>query len=89
MFLTVTDWTPVLPSVTLPNARLVGRIDIAGAAAALPVPLRATVEGDVGALLTIDTLPGALPVVVGANFTLKLAEAPAATVAGVAIPLTA
>jgi hypothetical protein len=77
----------VLPSVTLPNVRLPGRIDIAGVAAAVPVPERVTDEVEAGALLKIDTLPVAPPVVVGANFTLKVAKAPAAMVAGVTIPL--
>lgn len=78
----------MVPSVTLPNARLAGRTEIAGAAGAVPVPDIETAEGDVGALLEIETLPGALPAVIGANLTPKLADPPAATVAGNDIPLT-
>ena len=88
VFFTVTDCTPVVPSVTSPNARVAGRIEIAGAEGAVPVPLRVTEDGDEGALLVIATLPGALPAVVGANTTLKLADVPAATVAGTEIPVT-
>lgn len=87
-FVMVTDCTPLVPSVTLPNARLPGRIEIAGAAAAVPVPVNETEDGEVGALLITVTLPGRLPVDVGANCTLKLADAPAVTVAGTVIPLT-
>jgi len=35
--------------------------------AATPVPLKATSAGELGALLTIVTLPLAFPAVVGAN----------------------
>ena len=73
----------------LPKDSAAGLTEIAGVAFGVPVPLKPTNDGDVGALLTIETVPAALPVVVGANFTLKLADVPAATVAGVAIPLTA
>jgi hypothetical protein len=72
----------------LPNESEDGLTEIAGVGSAVPAPVIVTAEGDVGALLEIDTLPAALPVVVGANFTMKLVDAPAATVAGVAIPDT-
>jgi hypothetical protein len=55
--------------------------------AATPVPLRATVEGDVGALLVIVIVAGKLPAVVGANVALKVVLAPAAIVAGAANPV--
>jgi hypothetical protein len=55
--------------------------------AATPVPVRATVEGDVGALLVIVIVPGRLPAVAGENAALKVVLAPTATVVGVANPL--
>jgi hypothetical protein len=58
----VADW----PTVTLPNERLAGETAIAGEGAGCPVPLNATVEGDVGASLVMEMLPELLPVVVGA-----------------------
>ena len=42
----------------------------------MPVPLNATLSGDPGALLEIDTLPLALVVVVGENVTLKVTLPP-------------
>ncbi len=84
----MTLFVPLVPIFILPNASEKGVTEIAGVGSGVPAPLSATDEGDVGALLEIDTLPAALPVVVGANFTVKLAEAPAATVAGVTIPAT-
>ena len=85
-FVIVSACVPVVPSVTLPNAIVVELTEIAGAVAT-PVPVSATLEGEVGALLVMDTLPGKLPTVVGANVTLKLVELPAEIVAGVARPL--
>jgi hypothetical protein len=87
-FVIVSDCVPVVPSGTFPKATVVELTEIAGAAGAVPVPVIETAEGDVGALLEMETLPGALPVVAGANLTLKLAVPPAATLAGKAIPLT-
>jgi hypothetical protein len=49
---------------------LVGCVVIAGATAA-PMPESATTRGEFVALLTTVTLPGRLPVEVGANVTLK------------------
>ena len=42
----------------------------------MPVPLNATLSGDPGALLKIETLPLALVVVVGENVTLKVTLLP-------------
>jgi hypothetical protein len=58
----VADW----PTVMFPNERLAGETAIPGAGAACPVPLSATIEGDVGASLVMEILPELLPVVVGA-----------------------
>jgi hypothetical protein len=52
-----------------------------------PVPERATVSGEFVALLITVTLPGRLPVEVGANMTLKEVDCPAARLSGSAIPL--
>jgi len=51
------------------------------------VPLRAIVLGELGALLTSETLPDTLPVAVGANPTLKVLDCPAARVSGNVSPL--
>src|SRR5437870_5618382 len=63
--------TPLLPTSTLPKLtseeRSVGRD-------CTPVPLRAMVMGELGASLTSEMLPDALPVVVGANCTLKVLD---------------
>ena len=72
----------------LPNESDAGLTEIAGVGSGVPVPVIVTVDGDVGAVLEIETVPAALPVDAGVNFTVKLADAPAATVAGVAIPVT-
>src|SRR3989442_12880916 len=45
------------------------------------------VLGELGASLTSETLPDALPVVVGANCTLKVLDCPAARVSGKVSPL--
>jgi hypothetical protein len=85
-FVMVTDFVPVVPSVIFPKATVVELTEIAGAVAT-PVPVIETVDGEFGALLEIETLPGRLPAVVGAKVTLKLAELPAEIVEGVVSPL--
>lgn len=60
-----------VPVVTLPKLRLVGlmpRVNVA----AIPVPLRPTEVGEVGALLTIETLPDAEPTTVGRKATVMV-----------------
>ena len=52
----------------------------------MPVPESATASGELAALLTTVTLPGRLPVAVGANVTLNEVDCPAARVRGSAIP---
>ncbi len=57
-----------VPVATLPKLRLVGlmpRVKVA----AIPVPLRPTEVGEVGALLTIEILPDAEPTTVGRKAT--------------------
>jgi hypothetical protein len=86
LFLSVTFFELVAPELTLPKAKLVGFADRT-TVPATPVPVRATVEGEVGALLVIVMLPGRLPAVVGAKWAMKVVFAPAATVLGVASPV--
>ena len=86
LLVSVTLLELVTPSLTVPNAKLVGFADSI-IVPAMPVPLSATVEGDVGALLVIVIVPGKLPVVIGAKVALKVVLAPTAIVVGVANPL--
>src|SRR5437879_11544738 len=65
--------TPVLPTSTLPKLTLGGVTESCGCT---PVPLRAMVLGELGALLTSERLPDTLPVAVGANCTLKVLDCP-------------
>ena len=63
-FVKVMTWEPLLPTRTLPKLTLEG---FAESVACVPVPLNEIMAGDPGALLVIEMLPEALPVVVGAN----------------------
>src|SRR5437899_9149182 len=74
----------VLPTSTLPRLALGGVMESCGCT---PVPLRAMVLGELGALLTSDTLADTLPVAVGANCTLKVLDWPAGRVSGNVDPL--
>src|SRR5207245_3969304 len=76
-----------VPVVTLPKLRLVGlvpRVRIA----AIPVPLRPTEVGEVGALLTIEMLPDAEPITVGRKATVIVVCCPAFTFKDSENPLT-
>jgi hypothetical protein len=64
LFVRVIAWELLVPVVTFPKAALVGLEEICGCVA---VPLSAIVRGEPVALLVIETLPLALPAVVGAN----------------------
>jgi hypothetical protein len=75
-----------LPFVMLPKLRLLG-FTLIVRVAATPVPLRATVAGEFGALLTIETEPLTLPAACGAYFTLKFPLWPGASVSGSTSPL--
>jgi len=68
-----------VPVLTFPNARLVP-LNESVCETATPVPLNATVVGELGELLTMLTEPARLPAVVGANTALNVALAPAAIV---------
>jgi hypothetical protein len=76
-----------LPTFTLPKLKLAGVSEIV-LVAAVPVPLNATVAGEFGELLTIDTVPLALPAACGAYCTLMFPLCPGVSVIGRAIPLT-
>src|SRR5437879_2426686 len=76
--------TPLLPTSTLPKLTLGGVTESCGCT---PVPLRAMVLGELGALLTSETLPDTLPVAVGANCTLKVLDCPGGSVSGNVSPL--
>lgn len=87
VFVTVTLFELELPAFTFVKLRLLGFEDKV-TDAAVPVPLSASTLGELGALLTMLTVPLRLPAVVGANRTLNVAVLPAAIVAGVTSPLT-
>src|SRR5207245_2891624 len=71
--------TPVAPTSTLPKLTLGGVTESCGCT---PVPLRAMVLGAFFAYTTLYRSPDALPVVAGANCTLKVLDCPAARVSG-------
>src|SRR2546426_840957 len=75
---------PVLPTSTLPKLTLGGVTESWGCT---PVPLRAMVLRELGALLMSETLPDTLPVAVGANCTLKVLDCPGGRVTGNVSPL--
>ena len=63
-FVSIIDWDPLLPTRTLPKLTLDGFAD---RVACVPVPVKAIVAGEPGALLVSEMLPVALPAIVGAN----------------------
>ena len=69
-FVRVTVCETVLPTDTLPKVTLAGLIVSCGCDA-VPDPDKAITSGEPGALLTMETLPAALPAVVGANFAVN------------------
>ena len=79
----VRDW--LLPTCTLPKLKVVGLA--ATAPSAVPLPLRGILSVGFDPSDVMVTLPVALPVAVGANFTLKLTLCPAFNVTGNANPL--
>jgi len=87
VFVSVVLNEPVFPTFTFPKPRLVGlmpRVNVA----ARPMPLRPTEVGDVGALLTIEMLPDAVPTEVGRKATVMVVCCPALTFMGSKNPLT-
>lgn len=73
------------PTVTLPKLSVAGLL--ASCPASTPVPESGIASVGFGAFEVSVTLPLAAPAVCGANVTLKVVLCPAATVAGVVIPL--
>jgi hypothetical protein len=76
-----------VPVVTFPKLRLAGLMPKVRMAA-IPVPLRPTAAGEVGALLTIERLPDTGPTDVGRNVTVIVVCFPAFTLKGSENPLT-
>ena len=76
----------LLPKFTLPKLRLVG-FAVSRKVAVTPVPLRAIVRGELGALLTSETVPVTLPAALGVKTTLNVALLPAAMVRGTVMPV--
>ena len=66
VFVIVTVWELELPTLIPAKLKLVGFAESV-TVAAVPVPLRATAVGELGALLAMFTVPVRLPAVVGAN----------------------
>jgi len=87
VLVTVTDCAADdVPVVTSPKLRLVGltpRVYVAATAE----PLKVTELGEVGALLTTERLPVAVPVDVGLNTTETVVFCPALTFNGIETPL--
>jgi hypothetical protein len=86
LFVSVTFNELLLFTVTLPKLKLVGFAPSKYVALA-PVPLRGITRGEFGALLTREIEPLALPALVGAKSTLRVALFPAAIVVGTVRPL--
>jgi hypothetical protein len=74
----------LLPTTTLLNVADVG---VADAMACRPVPDKAIVAGEFGALLLIEMLPVGLPAPVGANVAVKDVFWPAVRILPAANPL--
>jgi len=82
----VSDWVPVLPTVTLPKLTLVGfALNVPGVT---PVPDTGMVSVGLVAVDVTVTLPLTAPPEAGVNETVNVALFPAAIVTGVVIPLT-
>ena len=79
------DW--LVPTVVFPKLRLVGLEPRVPTGMAVPVPESEIVNDGLDAFEVIVTLPVALLVFVGANFTVSAVLCPALRVSGVVIPL--
>ena len=86
VFVSVTVWVELLPTLMLLNATGDG-LTVIVACVAEPDPLRLMTSGDPGALLVIDTLPLLFPALVGANVTVKLVVWPGVRLAGAVQPV--
>ena len=79
MFAIVTDWAAlVVPTGWLPKFKLKGET-LTAAALRIPLPLRLTLWGLLGALSAIERVPVRVPDVAGVKVTLIVQCAPAAT----------
>jgi len=85
LFVTVEVIDPVLPTFTLPKFN-VELLNPRRRVVATPVPLRESVRGEFGALLTSEIVPVTLPAAFGAKTALNVVDWPAAMVTGAAIP---
>jgi hypothetical protein len=85
VFLIVSSWELLTPTVTLPKLALAGVTEIC---CCTPVPLSAIVAGEFVALLTTLMFPAALPAVAGAKLTVRVKLCPAARVTAPEHPLT-
>ena len=86
LFFRVTVNELLLPSITLPNGKLVG-VAPSRVLEATPVPLSASASGEFGALLTSESDPLTAPADAGANTTLNVEFPPAAIVFGMVSPV--
>lgn len=84
-FVRVTVCCPVLPTATLSNDTLAG-LAASVELVTTPVPDRARVCGEFGALSVKDTLPAAAPAAVGTNCAVNVIACPAETVVGKVSP---
>ena len=84
VLVSVTVWVPLPPRFVLPKLILVGA---APSRVVMPVPDRVITAGELVALLTTETPPVMLPVVVGAKVALIVMLWPAASVNGRDSPL--
>jgi hypothetical protein len=75
-----------VPVVTLPKLKLAG-LTLSVRVAAIPVPLRLTAVGEVGALLTIEMVPDAAPANVGRKASVIVVCCPAFKFKGKVKPL--
>ena len=86
VLVTVSDRVCLLPTVTLPKLRLVGFDP--NVPAVTPVPDNAIVSVGLEPSEVIVTVPLALPLVCGENFTVNVVLCEALRVRGVVIPLS-
>lgn len=86
VFVRLTASISLLPTASFPKLRLVGDAEIVRVSA-IAVPLMLNVNTVAPELLLSVTIPVSVPVVVGANFSVKSLVPPAGSVNGVVSPL--
>jgi hypothetical protein len=82
LFVSVTVWACVAPTVTLPNVALLGLTPSWPTAVAVPFPVSEILVNESDALLVTESVELKLPAALGANLMLIVAVCPAAIVAG-------